>query len=456
MTAEKKICCGIMICEMLAILSGVAILYLAAIVVMPSKNELKMGFHTTPVMCTTVHAVDKAKLPKHLRDCDWSTCGEWCLSKGSGVCMQIRVMVRHNGSTVQFNDCQNTQDESCSALDPNLGQKFKCKKSECHDLFGLYNCSKYDTNDCVEITSAYSCHKAKISSEVIDCTEEKCSKRLDGVYWCKEGKCQHLENVKKYQRDCERKCTNLHLRNRNVVIFSNERVAITSCASLNTTSNNTVEEVSDMQDWQEGRKVFTVFCTFLRKGKGSDNNIYGEDCFNGTLGNAADTQNIDSYLQLLDYQDQLNEEHYNNDKWVINYERSLSFMNDTKLYINTEGCVNTLQKECKAFFKTHAHDGSDGITPDRFTCFYTDQFNDFVVGVYKPEFTQLLLILALAVPGSSFVFSCCCLYFCSKAIGVGDDGHLKLVILNSDDKEGKIQLLLLFQISQIPTYSYHT
>ena len=438
MTTEKKLCCGIMLCQMSAILSGVALLYLTAIVIVPSKKELEMGFHTTPVMCTTIQAVDIAKLDKKDKTCDWSTCGEWCLSKGSGICMQIRVMVRNNGSKVQLNNCYDIQEPKCSALDPELSTKFRCKKGECKNLEGLYNCSKGDTNDCVEITPAYKCRVSKMSSEVIECTEEKCAKRLEGVYWCKAGKCQHLDNIKKYWTDCQRTCTNLNMMDVNVIVFTKEQIYITVCTTLNSTSNNTINEVSEMQEWRDKKKVLTMFCTYVNKGKGTlSYNIYGEDCFNGTIGNASDIQNLTTYLEILDYQAQLNEYYeVNNNTWVVDDERSLQLMNDTDLLINTEGCVNTLRKECTAFFQTHAHDGSDRITPDRYPCYYTDKFDKFVVGKFEPNFTRLLLLLASGVPGISFVLSCTCLFLCSKAIGVGDDGHLQVNLLSQSNTGG--------------------
>ena len=442
MTTEKKICCGIMFCQMSSILSGVALLYLAAIVIIPSKNELEEGFHRTPVMCTTVHAEDTAKLgKKKSKNCDWSTCMEWCLSKGGGICMQIHVMVRNNGSKVQFNDCYEIQSHNCSALDANKTTVFRCKKGECLNLNGLYNCSKQDTNDCVDISPAFEC-SSKLSDLGIRCTEEKCESRLEGVYRCKMGLCYHYTEIEKYWRDCKRKCTDLRLNDNNVLIFSKERLLVSECTSMNSTGNNTINEVSEMQDWKHKKKMLTIFCTKIDITNGNRAyNMYGEDCFNATLGDASLIENMTSFLEVLDYQRELNEISEQKNSWIIDHERSLQIMNDTRLYINLEKCVNTLRKECDQFFKTHAHDGRDGITPDRFPCYYTDSTTDYVVGKYEPEFTRILLLLACVVPGCSFVLSCTCLFLCSKAVGVDDDGHLKVNLLTNSNNGGNAREL---------------
>lgn len=438
MTQEKKICCGIMLCQMTAILSGVAMLYLAVIVVLPSRKELEAGFHKKPIMCTTVKADDITAGGKKV-SCEWSTCGEWCLSKSSTPCMQIFVMARNNGSSVKFSTCFDIQDEECSALDANLTLEWKCKLGECKELTGTYNCTKEGHNICREITPAYDCSgrgSRNINKKSIVCTEEKCKERLGGVYSCVKGICNRLDHIKYYWRDCQRKCSNLRLTDVNVVIFSTERLITTKCMKIHSPDNNTISELNTLSDWEEKRKVLFIYCTYYYKTNGERGyDLHTGDCFNATLGDASKLSNITKFLDILEYARYL----YNQSEFLIEPEESLRLMNTTKLKINQEGCVNTLKKECKAFFATHATDGRDGKSQNRFPCYYSDQTSEMVVGKYNPDITYLYMMVATIMPGSLFVFACLCLFICSKSVGVDDDGHLKVTLLQSSAQGGNFE-----------------
>ncbi|XP_071514350.1 uncharacterized protein [Panulirus ornatus] len=435
MTAEKQICLSICVCQLIAILSGVSLLYLAVIVIIPSKNELAMEFNETPIMCTTVEAKDLASGGKK-EECKWSTCGEWCLSKGSGTCMQIHVMVRSNGSKVNFRDCVDIADDECSALDVNATHVKYCKKGQCKDLTGLYYCTTDGDNGCSEITPAFVCQSRKIQRESVLCDEKKCKERLNGVYSCKGGRCQHLEEIHKYWRDCERKCTKLEMRERNVVIFSTERLVATACWSMDSPDNNTsasIEAVSSSQEWRDKRQALFIFCTYVKKVTGKRTyDILTEDCFNATLGSADELKNLKDYMQLL----RLHQSLGNRSEWVIPPEHTLRVMNNTQLRINPEGCVNTLRKECTAFFKTHAHDGFDGMTPDRYPCYFTDQSREYVIGKFDPRMTTTILLVATILPGCLFILACSCLFICSKSVGVDDEGHLRVTLLQGGGAGG--------------------
>ncbi|KAK4309329.1 hypothetical protein Pmani_019054 [Petrolisthes manimaculis] len=414
---------------MIAILSGVSLLYLTVIVIIPSKNLLSLGFHVTPFMCTTVHARDVAALPNK-GDCLWSTCGEWCLSKGSGSCMQIHVMVRYNGSKINFRNCVDILDENCSALDVNMTHPHGCKLGQCKDITGLFNCTREEPNNCRNITPAFNCYSRNISRIAIECTEEKCEERLNGVYSCKDGSCQKLNDIPNYTKNCERKCLKLEMRERNVVIFSRERLVATSCRSIDTpdeTSAN-IESVSNKQEWKDKKEAFMLFCSEVKMAKGSETyDIFTTDCFNATLKNTTEVQHLTNYMDILHLHQNLSAS--NTTDWIIGPEESLRKRNNTQLRINPDGCVNSLRKECTAFFETHAHDGTDGMTPDRFKCYDTDQDVEYVIGKYDPISTSAMLLVACILPGTLFVIACTCLFFCSKSVGVDDEGHLKVTLL---------------------------
>jgi hypothetical protein len=49
------------------------------------------------------------------------------------------------------------------------------------------------------------------------------------------------------------------------------------------------------------------------------------------------------------------------------------------LFINHEGCVNTLQDECERFYTEHGQDSRNRSSPSRFPCFYAADNEAFVV-----------------------------------------------------------------------------
>ena len=444
MTSDKKLCASIMLCQMTAILSGVALLYLAVIVVIPSKKELELGFLETPIMCTTVKAEDiNLRIPTGdtKEECTWGTCGEWCLSKGT-ACMQIHVAARKNSSKVTFHDCVDVYDKQCSGLDVNLTQPWKCKKGQCANLSGLFNCSRDGLNVCREITAAFECRNKKISEEKVTCLET-CDERLDGVYSCKKGECYQVKEVNQYWKDCQRKCTKLLMKDRNTVIFSKERMIAANCKKVSSSTskedNNTITDINSDPGWINLEKVVFLFCTYYKEKIGESNyDLHLEDCFNGTMGEAEIVENFTDYRDILAYHKELTARP--NAELLIHTEESLGIMNVTKLLINTEGCSNTLSKECDKFFATHANDGLDGKTADRFPCYYTEKDSSFVVGQYNPRMTFIFLLLASTIPSGLFVFACFVLFLCSKSVGVNDEGHLVLTLFKGSGAGGKFPL----------------
>lgn len=55
---------------------------------------------------------------------------------------------------------------------------------------------------------------------------------------------------------------------------------------------------------------------------------------------------------------------------IMPIEQRLTIYNKSKLFINLEGCVNTLRNECKDFHRTHGRNGSDHSAHSQFPCFY--------------------------------------------------------------------------------------
>lgn len=51
-------------------------------------------------------------------------------------------------------------------------------------------------------------------------------------------------------------------------------------------------------------------------------------------------------------------------------QNELIIHNSSRLYINLEGCVNTLRNECKEFVKTYGKNGTGKTAESRFICYY--------------------------------------------------------------------------------------
>jgi hypothetical protein len=61
---ERIVCCTLCLCMAVSVFSSVALVYLTALVYMPSKREMASGLSDVPVMCTTIQRVETD-------NCDW-------------------------------------------------------------------------------------------------------------------------------------------------------------------------------------------------------------------------------------------------------------------------------------------------------------------------------------------------------------------------------------------------
>lgn len=51
-------------------------------------------------------------------------------------------------------------------------------------------------------------------------------------------------------------------------------------------------------------------------------------------------------------------------------QATLTIFNHSRLFINLDGCVNTLRGECREFLQTNGRDGRNQTAQSRFPCFY--------------------------------------------------------------------------------------
>lgn len=94
------------------------------------------------------------------------------------------------------------------------------------------------------------------------------------------------------------------------------------------------------------------------------------DCINGTLIPEWNIPrpSINHSLFWLLYQK--NNEPVDLEEKFVPSQKSLTIYNTSRLYINLDGCVNTLKGECKEFLATHGKYGKNRTAQSRFPCFY--------------------------------------------------------------------------------------
>lgn len=104
-------------------------------------------------------------------------------------------------------------------------------------------------------------------------------------------------------------------------------------------------------------------------------NFSATDCINGTI---YDSDLMpDNYLNFTNFWDLQRKwrDVIDKDQKFLPMQDNLTVSYDAHLYINLEGCVNTLRGECRQFHASHGRDGKDNTAPSRFHCFYNKVYN---------------------------------------------------------------------------------
>ncbi|CAH0561900.1 unnamed protein product [Brassicogethes aeneus] len=400
---DTKICGTICLCQMTLVLSSVAIVYLTVAIYVPSTRAMKSGITENPVMCTTTRAV-------LVETCDWGSCGEWCLSKTSGSCMQIFVNLRQNGSNLLMANCTNIAQKFCYGKDQENAKKNRCIADECKNLTGTFNCSM---GMCIDITDSFECIYKETDPPL------KCSGRrgkitcidLDGLYNCNRGTCERIRTP----YNCDRQCGDIPTRNKNVIVLSGDEVYLSQCQRC--LDADTGEEI-----WNETQDniLMTSCYTILNTTRG----LEATDCINGSLlpnNILSDLTNFTylSYLSVFETTP------LDDRRLVAPPEPDLLIANESKLLINLEGCVNTLRDECKDFLKYYGKDGTDHNARARFPCFFSAEDPGVVVARFDLATTTKQFLFASVVPTVLFFISCSTLILCQKTVVVGDDAKMR-------------------------------
>ncbi|XP_075226948.1 tipE homolog 3 phospholipid transfer protein [Lycorma delicatula] len=400
---DTKICGTICMCQMTAVLSSVALVYLTVAIYMPSLRAFKSGISETPAMCTTTRAVNKD-------NCDWGSCGEWCLSKTSGACIQIYVNLRQNGSSLLLANCTNSANKTCYGIDQENAKKSRCIADECRNLTGTFNCTQ---GMCINITDAFECVFKDTDPPL------KCSGRrgkincidIDGLQNCNRGTCEKIRTP----YNCDRRCVDIPTRNKNTILLSGDRVYLSQC-------QRALVFGTEQEIWNESED--NILMTSCYNIENTSLGVQATDCINGTLLEKNLLSDLTNFT-YLSYLSVTNTHLLDEERKIAPPELDLLIANESKLLINLEGCVNTLRDECKEFLREYGKDGTDHNARARFPCFYAEINTDVVVARFNLETTYREFLVASLVPSILFVVSCLTLILCQRTVEVGDDARMR-------------------------------
>jgi len=487
---ERVVCCTLCLCMAVAVFSSVALVYLTALVYMPAKREIESGLSDLPVMCTTIERIDTD-------DCDWYSCGEWCLSKSSH-CTKIWAQVRKNGTDVLFKGCSNIEDITCQVMDQdfiaekvcysdndcdaandrfkqkctdprhcgNASQPFKCDykfhrclsvrqyrncklDNVCTNLEHLFLC---ENGLCQNITSAFDCHYTK-SQHPVDCKDKRQCITLNGLYECHDGQCAKIE----WPWHCERHCKHVPTdASRNMIILAGDRMLAANCdlaTNLKTGTKIWSKEQTPMHNVKnlrhhhgknqdrlssQAQGILMASCTEIQVDRNhfEDSSSFNRrwfgfkalDCVNGTIMPRKHLPSTAANYTLI-HQIFLRHGMANKldvDIEKIPYETDITIYNKTKVLVNTESCVNTLQEECTEFYLDRRRDGRNYSSRDRYPCYYTPHHGDFVTSRFSIEYTKYIFLLSFAIPAGLWIFSCSCLFGCSKMLRIEENGQMRI------------------------------
>nr|XP_040575165.1 LOW QUALITY PROTEIN: uncharacterized protein LOC121124116 [Lepeophtheirus salmonis] len=422
------ICGTLCICMAVSVLSSVALVYLTVIIYLPSSRELSSGIGEQNVMCTTV---EKKKIVDDVLACKWSSCGEWCLSKGGGACTHLYVSVRSNGTDMELKGCKDLVDKTCASLDMSKISTNNCKEDhQCTKLDKLFRCTD---GLCYNISQVYTCHWRPEDVEryppYVDCIKKRNCIELEGNYECNQGRCTQIKHW-----SCERRCNQFPSKDSNNIIVASDRILFANCEeAINTRTGQII--------WKKENhpgKTLISSCTNLSP---QSDMMHAKDCINGSL---IDSKSLEGGSKL----------HHSDVFFLINmpthkldgngeeipFEKDIIIFEKSRLMINTDGCVNTLKGECNEFYKVHGQDGRNSTSPSRFPCYYAPSNPDYVVVKYDLNKTKWLFLLFFVVPSCLLIISCSVLFICSRVLTVDNSGQMNMeCCLPNTDSVGDVQ-----------------
>ncbi|KAJ8678642.1 hypothetical protein QAD02_014429 [Eretmocerus hayati] len=355
---DRKLCGSICVCQFTIVISCVALVYLSVAIYMPSHRAFHAGIEPNPVICQTVNTT-------LVNFCAWASCGEWCLTKTTGFCPQIHATVRRNGTDLVFENCTKTASVSCPSVNiASAVKRYNCNNgSECSQLTGVFECK---LGHCSNLSEAMLCYD-KPDGAIVDA--DKDNLKLNGNFRCNNSRCTRIKSPFL----CDRYCPKTSTTNVNVFLMEADNLFTASCTravALNKAHGKEPgERLSEPREvWKKGDDVIIASCYVVGRFRDM---IRAQDCVNGTL--LAENRmpqpfiNFTSFLRL--YERSLVRQVDPTNAYVPS-QRSLTIYNSSRLYINLEGCVNTLRGECREFLVSHGADGDNQTAQSRYPCYY--------------------------------------------------------------------------------------
>ncbi|KAJ8933025.1 hypothetical protein NQ314_014265 [Rhamnusium bicolor] len=382
---DKRICGCICFCQLVVVFSCVSLIYLTVAIYIPSYRAFRSGYDERPVMCQTINISTE-------NNCSWASCGEWCLTKTSGFCPQIHTTVRQNGTRVQFLNCINFQTSLCPPVNSEQLKRHNCNNgTECASLKGVFNCS---LGHCTNISQIYQCHY-KADGFTVD--SDKDNVKLNGFFECRGAK------------------------------YNSVHYAYCDSAVATTRANGNEEgtEIEPYQFWNKlPNEVIMVTCHIVNY-DANNQTIHATDCINGTI---YETRILPRpYVTFRQFWN-LTGKHRNVVDPINQYvpaQSALTIYNHSRLFINLDGCVNTLKGECFEFLQTHGRDGRNQTAQSRYPCFYNKNTSFMVVARYDLKRTWRDLIIAISIPSVLFVASFITLCAIMQSVRVDDDTKMR-------------------------------
>lgn len=218
---DKRICCSICLCQFVVVISCVSLIYLTVAIYIPAYRTFNSGYEMTPVMCQTVNT-------SLINNCNWASCGEWCLTKASGFCPQIHVTARQNGTNLALLNCTQISSVACPDVNPHKLKKYNCNNgTECATLTGFFNCSK---GHCRNMSAAYQCHYK--TDGIFPVNSVLDNMKLNGFFECKNSKCIKV----KRSFHCDRYCDSINTTSSNVYVDIFDTIYLANCKKIAATN----------------------------------------------------------------------------------------------------------------------------------------------------------------------------------------------------------------------------
>ncbi|XP_050443347.1 uncharacterized protein LOC126847234 [Adelges cooleyi] len=412
---DRHICGLICVCQLTFVLSSVSLVYLSVAIYMPGYRAFNAAIETVPIMCQTINSTVS-------NNCEWASCGEWCLTKASGSCPQFMVTVRQNGTDIGVENCTRLTSVSCPQANPDTLKRYNCNNNkECLGLTGIMSCR---LGHCSNMSELYQCYYT-VNGSTIDSDRDNLN--LNGYFHCDNGSCSAIT----WPFACDRYCNKITTTGVNVFLRLGDTVHTGDCqrvVAYNKAKGNAIhgESLSEpMEIWTDENSTIGIFmasCNGIFRD--SSNSLRAADCINGTvLDESLMPQpfiNFTTFWTIYENSDRALDE----TNTYVPVQSSLTVYNSSKLYINQQGCVNTLRNECKDFSNTHGRAGENHTAQSRFPCFYTKNDSSSALARFDLNKTWWELMVGVTVPGVLFAVSFLTLLIVHQTVKVGDDARM--------------------------------